>query len=66
MKTKEAKQLIINEMSKQLGFKMSSNCSVERYLIIGVKLGEMTASKAAEITNKDYEEKCTNQFTKYQ
>ena len=66
MKTKEAKQLIVNEMSKQLGFKMSNDCVVESYLVIGVKLGKLTASEAAKETNKNHEESCSIVFNRYQ
>ena len=62
MKLLEAKKLIIEAASKELGFKLSANTEIEQYLICGVKLGQMTAEQAAKIKNENYTRMCTKAF----
>ena len=64
MKLKKAKQLIIKAYSELVGFKMADTMAIENYLVIGVKLGEMTAEQAANKSHDDYESKCTRAFEK--
>ncbi len=64
MKLREAKNLIIDAASQQLGFKLVRTTNIEQYLIGSVKLGRMTAEQAATITNKNYSDMCTRAFEK--
>ena len=64
MKLREAKKLIIEAASKELGFKLVDNTKIEQHLVCGVKLGQMTAEQAAKITNENYARMCTRAFEK--
>lgn len=66
MKSIEAKNLIIKAASEELGFKLADSTTIEQYLIIGVKLGNLTPEQAAEIINKKYAQACTETFNKAQ
>ena len=66
MKLREAKKLIIEAASKELGFKLSDKADIEQYLVVGVKLGSITPEQAAKTSNKNYEEACTKAFNEAQ
>lgn len=66
MNMRQAKQEIVSEYSNLVGFKMASDMQIESYLVIGVKLGEITAQQAAAKSLKSYEEKCTRIFEKHE
>lgn len=61
---RQAKQEIVNKYSELVGFKMANDMEIEQYLVVGVKLGEMTAEQAAQSSLSAYEEKCTTAFKK--
>ena len=64
MRLHKAKELIIKAASNDLGFDLSSNIVVKPYLVVGVKLGNITPEQAAKKTINDYTEDCTRIFTK--
>ncbi len=66
MKLREAKNLIIKAASKELGFNLSNKTDVEQYLIVGVKLGNITPEQAAATTNENYSNVCKKLFNEAQ
>ena len=66
MKLREAKKLIIEAASEDLGFKLSDGTEIEQYLVVGVKLGQITPEYAAKTTNENYGRKCTAIFERLQ
>ena len=60
MKISQAKNLINKAASEQQGFTVVFNPS--QTLILGVKLGKISAEKAAEKMILDYTNSCTNAF----
>jgi len=62
MRLSQAKALIVNAYSNEIGSEMSSDMSVDSFLIGAVKYGKMTAAAAASEMISGHRQMCTKEF----
>lgn len=62
MKHIEAKRLIIAAYSKVAGINLAPDTQIEHYLVLGVKIGQLTPEEAARKSHDEYVRKCNRAF----